>query len=216
MNRSTVSMLLWTALLAMLSVMLAPACTPQLKVVGDKDKPIPINAEIKIHIYQHAAGVVDQLQDGLEEPAEEPEAEPSARLERALWRVVRGIGIQAACAAEPAASAAWQAAFDAMQRAYRSAMPLLRSGALGENREGYVTVINKDSAATAATRAAAAKSADELNQARRAFYAQDAQHQGVALAGLQSTYAKAFRESKKVRGIWVEIVRNGQWVWEKN
>lgn len=209
-------MLLWTALLAMLSVMLAPACTPQLKVVGDKDKPIPINAEIKIHIYQHAAGVVDQLQDGLEEPAEEPEAEPSARLERALWRVVRGIGVQTACAAEPAAGAAWQAAFDAMQRAYRSALPLLRSGALGENREGYVTVINKNTAATAAERATAAKCADELNQARRAFYALDAVHQGVALAGLQATYAKAFRESKKVRGIWVEIVRNGQWVWEKN
>ncbi|GEM_PF-1162917 len=216
MNRPTVPMVLWPALLSMLAVMLAPACSPQLKVVGDKDKPIPINAEIKIHIYQHAAGVVDQLQDGLEEPAEEPEAEPSALLERAAWRVVRAIGVRAACAAEPAANTPWQAAFDAMQRVYRQALPFLRSGALGENREGYVTVINKNSAATAAERAAAAKIAAELNQARRAFYAQDAQHQGVALAGLQASYAKAFRESKKVRGIWVELVRKGQWVWEKN
>ncbi len=215
MNRSAVALLRWMLLLPMLSFVLVAACSPQLKVVGDKDKPIPINAEIKIHIYQHAAGVVDQLQDGLEDPAEEPEAEPSALLERAAWRVVRALGVRAACAAEPAGTA-WQTAFDAMQRAYRLALPLLRNGVLGENRDGYVTLVNKGGPSSAADQAAASKLANELNQARRAFYARDAQHQGVALPALQATYAKLFRESKKVRGIWVEVLRNGQWVWEKN
>lgn len=199
----------------LLLALLAPACTPQVKVVGDKDKPIPINAEIKIHIYQHAAGVVDQLQEGVEEQAEEPEAEPSALLERVLLRALCAVSVGSAHAAEAPVPLSWRAAFEAMQQAYRAALPLLRSGMLGENREGYVTVINKGGAAAAAQNEAM-KVANELNQARRAFYTLDAQQQGIALASLQATYAKAFRESKKVRGIWVEVVRNGQWVWEKN
>jgi uncharacterized protein YdbL (DUF1318 family) len=213
MNRRILLILGWCG--ALLLVPLAPACTPQVKVVGDKDKPIPINAEIKIHIYQHAAGVVDQLQEGVEEQAEEPEAEPSALLERGLLRVLRAISISSAHAAEAPVPMSWRAAFDAMQQAYRTALPLLRSGMLGENREGYVTVINKGGA-PASAQADAATTAAALNQARRAFYTLDAQQQGIALASLQATYAKAFRESKKVRGIWVEVLRNGQWAWEKN
>ena len=43
------------------------ACSPRVTIVGDKDNPIPINAEIKIHIYQHAASDVDEIMSGLDE-----------------------------------------------------------------------------------------------------------------------------------------------------
>ncbi|MBR4821241.1 hypothetical protein IKZ70_05195 [bacterium] len=51
------------------------ACTPEVKITGDAEKPIAINAEINIHIYQHAEEVVDDLYAGLDD---EPEPEPES------------------------------------------------------------------------------------------------------------------------------------------
>ena len=53
--------------MALCGIVLLSVCSPQVKIVGDKEKPIAINAEIKIHIYQHAASVVDGWQAALDE-----------------------------------------------------------------------------------------------------------------------------------------------------
>jgi uncharacterized protein YdbL (DUF1318 family) len=209
-----------TAVSALTLVVLYSACSPQVRVVGDKDKPIPINAEIKIHIYQHAASVVDQLQEGLDESAEEPENAPSSLLERAALRVVQAFSLPCAYAAEPTpasqADSQWRAALASVQAAYKQAMPLLRSGMLGENRDGYVSVINKGAAASPEELRTAAKIAEQLNQARSQFYALDARLNGQSLRQIQDAYAQAYRDSKKVTGIWVERQQNGEWTWGKN
>lgn len=192
------------------------ACSPEVKIVGDKDKPIPINAEIKIHIYQHASSVVDDVLSG-REGAEQPDMDDDGAqlIERAAVRVVQALSISPAYAAAAGKqSAAWQAALARMKEADRKAAPLLKSEMLGENRDGFVSVINKGGIATTEQLADAAKIAGELNAARKAFYEVDAREQGVDVRTVQATYAKAFREKSK--GVWVEVEENGVWIWKKN
>lgn len=201
---------------ALAVALLYTACSPEVKIVGDKDKPIPINAEIKIHIYQHAAGVVDDVLRG-REAAVQPDMEDDGAtlMERAATRLVQAFSISPAYAA-PAGrqSAAWQAALARMKEADRKAAPLLRAAMLGENRDGFVSVINKGGIATTEQLAEAAKIAGELNAARKAFYEIDAREQGVDVRTVQETYAKLFREKSK--GVWVEVEQNGTWIWKKN
>jgi len=202
---------------AMVLALLYTACSPEVKIVGDKDKPIPINAEIKIHIYQHASSVVDDVLSGREEAWEEPDLEDDGAwlIERAATRLVQAFSVSPAhAAAAGTQSSAWKAALARMKEADRKAAPLLKAQMLGENRDGFVTVINKGDIATTEQLAAAAKVADELNAARKAFYESDAREQGVDVRTVQSTYAKAFREKSK--GVWVEVEQNGVWVWKKN
>ncbi|MCX7847399.1 MAG: YdbL family protein [bacterium] len=198
------------------ALMLYTACSPEVKIVGDKDKPIPINAEIKIHIYQHAASVVDDVLRG-RETAEQPDMEDEGawQLEQAATRLVELLSARPAYAATSGRqSAAWQAALARLKEADRKAAPLLKSYMLGENRDGFVSVINKGGLATTQQLAEAAKIADELNAARKAFYEIDAREQGVDMRTVQETYAKLFREKSK--GVWVEVQENGTWVWKKN
>jgi len=201
---------------ALIGAVLYTACSPEVKIVGDKDKPIPINAEIKIHIYQHAASVVDDVLSG-RDGAEEPDMNDDGAMliERAATRLVQALSISPAYAAAPARqSAAWKAALERMKEADRKAAPLLKSAMLGENRDGFVSVINKGGLATTQQLAEAAKIAGELNAARKAFYEIDAREQGVDVRTVQETYAKLFREKSK--GVFVEVEENGVWVWKKN
>ena len=189
--------------------LVAGGCTHEVKVVGDKDKPIPINAEIEVHIYQHAASVVDEMYG---EEYEEPEEIPMSFLDHALRVVIDAIGVQSAYSAETG-SPNWQEAKRTMVEAQRKAMPYLKRGLLGENRNGYVEPIDKAPGADSAEIKAAAKAADEVNAARKTFYAADAEQQGLSIRQIQSVYAKTYRD--KATGVWVEVERNGQWVWEK-
>jgi uncharacterized protein YdbL (DUF1318 family) len=186
----------------------AGGCTHEVKVVGDKDKPIPINAEIKIHIYQHAASVVDEMYG---EEYEEPEEIPTSFIDRALRVVVDALGVRSAYAADMGSQ--WQDAKRAMVEAQRTAAPHLKRGLLGENRNGYVAPIDKAANAGSDEVKAAARAADDLNAKRKAFYTLDAEQQGVSIRHIQSAYAKAIRD--KAKGIWVEVERDGAWAWER-
>lgn len=212
--KSTSTLMAWGAVCLSLALIVA-GCSPEVKIVGDKDRPIPINAEIKIHIYQHAASVVDDVLSG-REAVDEPDTDDdgACRWEELGTRLA-SLGAKPVFATQGAKqSAAWQAALARMKDADRKAAPLLKSGMLGENRDGYVSVINRGGMATTQQLAEAAKIADELNAARKAFYEIDAREQGVDVRTVQETYAKLFREKSK--GVWVEVQENGVWVWKKN
>ena len=181
------------------------ACTHRIEVVGDKDKPIPINAEIKIHIYQHAANNVDAMMDALDEEGDiEPEA--SRFTQRALHVILNSFGAKNAYAADDASP------LSRAIEAYKSAKPYLMQGLLGENRDGYLSVINKAATATDEEKKAAAAAAEEVNNARKSLYSSDATTKGVSIRQIQAAYAKAFREKAK-SGIWVEMYKDGSWQW---
>ena len=85
-------------LCAVLGIATLLACTPEVKITGDSEKPIAINAEINIHIYQHAEEVVDDLYAGLDD---EPEPEPDTAFVRIMERVVASLSISSCEAADP-------------------------------------------------------------------------------------------------------------------
>lgn len=197
------------------------ACSPQLTIKGDGDNPIPINAEINIHIYQHASSVVDDLQDGLEEEYEEEleevgGASDTSVLSKFFIHVVQNLGVQSAYA-ENNQQAEWERTKVVLKKSYRKAYPYLKAGYLGENRSGYVDVINKQNINEKATKkldaSKAAQIAATLNKARKAFYIIDSKMQKVNLATIQSNYAKAFSASAQGKGIWVETQINKNWKW---
>lgn len=189
------------------------ACSPEVTIVGDKEKPIPINAEIKIHIYQHASSVVDDLQEGLEEEYEEDEIDSSGIIGTMFLHIARNIGVPAAHAATPESTTDWTKAKNDLKAVYRSAYSYLKKGFLGENRDGYVSVIDKAQSATDEQKKKAAEMADKLNKARKAFYELDAKQQGVDIRIIQENYARAYRD--KANGIWVEERTGNTWKWVK-
>jgi len=185
------------------------ACSHEVKIVGDKDKPIPINAEIKIHIYQHAADNVDKMMEGLDDETEGPEN--TSRFSKRIWHVLANIGVSTAYAAEPDGS---QTALGKAVKLYRKAYPYMKKQILGENRDGYVSVINKAKSASDPELKEAAKVADELNAARKALYQSDAKSKNVSIREIQTGYANAFRQKSK-KGIWVEVKKDGKWIWKQ-
>ena len=185
------------------------ACSPRVTIVGDKDNPIPINAEIKIHIYQHAASDVDEIMSGLDEEVEE-EA-PTSMLTKII-RVVQNIGVSSAYADRPDNSAQKAAALAEIKTLYREAYPFLKKGLLGENRNGYVQPISKVKNATQEDITQAAKAADKLNSARKKLYQIVSDLQGTHIRLTQEAYSTAFR-SKAKKGTWIERKKGEEWVW---
>ena len=198
------------AVLTALVVMLAhSACSPRVTLVGDKDNPIPINAEIKIHIYQHAASDVDKMMEAAGETEEPEEADGDSAAASFLTRIIEAVSLPSAYAAEPAPDPLAKAV-----ELYKKAMPYLKKGMLGENRDGYVAIVNKVASPDPGDAAAAAKVADELNAARKALYEHRAKQDNSDIRKAQETYAALFRE-KSPKGVWVEVLENKVWVWKQ-
>ncbi|MHA1575013.1 MAG: DUF1318 domain-containing protein [Alphaproteobacteria bacterium] len=188
---------------------LLSACSHELKLVGDKDKPVSINAEIKIHIYQHAADNVDAMMEGLDDEIETPE-KTSFVFKKFIYALA-DLGVSTAYAAETKKS---QTALSKSIEQYRKAYPFLKKQILGENRDGYVAVINKSKNAADADIKQAAKIADKLNAARKALYQSDAKSKNVSVREIQTMYAKAFRKKSK-KGTWTEVQKDGKWSWKQ-
>jgi len=185
------------------------ACSPRVTVVGDKDHPVAINAEIKIHIYQHAANDVDEIMEGLDDEEFEEE-NPNSMLTKAI-SIVQNFGVSTVYAAKPEQTDS-KAALQKIKRLYREAYPYLKKGILGENRNGYVQLINKKEAATKEEITKAAKIADKLNAARKDLYQITAKLSGTDIRSQQEAYSTAFR-SKAKKGIWIERKKEDKWVW---
>jgi len=186
------------------------ACSPKVTVVGDKDNPVAINAEIKIHIYQHAAQDVDEIMEGIDD--EEIEEEPTSMISKVM-SIVQNFGVSTAYAAKPV-NVDKKAALQKIKLLYKKAFPYLKNGILGENRNGYVQMINKNGSATKDEISKAAKIADKLNAARKNLYKISAKLTGTDIRIQQEAYSTAFRKKSK-KGIWIERKKDGEWVWVK-
>jgi len=184
------------------------ACSHEIKLTGDKDKPIPINAEIKIHIYQHAASVVDDLQKGLEEDYDD------TSLGNRILYYISKIGVSSAYASESGKSEAWMKAKEELAKIYQPTYrKYMKKGNIGENRDGYVTVISKGEYENDEEKKATEEAAKKLNEARKAFYIEDAKSIKEDPAVVCKNYAAVYRNNAK--GIWVEVEEKNKWVWKK-
>jgi len=207
MKNLSLSKILSLATLCLLLILIA--CSPKVTVVGDKDHPVAINAEIKIHIYQHAANDVDEIMEGIDDEEFEEE-EPSSMLTKAI-SIVQNFGVSTAYAAPPKQTDN-KSALDKVKKLYKEAYPYLKKGFLGENKDGYVQLINKNTAAAKDETAKAAKAADKLNAARKDLYQINAKLSGTDVRAQQEAYSTAFR-SKAKKGIWIQRKKGDEWVW---
>ena len=187
------------------------ACSPKVTVVGDKDNPVAINAEIKIHIYQHAAQDVDEIMEGIDD--EEIEEEQPTSMISKVMSIVQNFGVSTAYAAKPV-NVDKKAALQKIKLLYREAFPYLKKGILGENRNGYVQVVNKNKTVAKDEIDKAVKIADKLNAARKNLYKISAMLTGTDIRIQQEAYSTAFR-SKAKKGIWIERKKGGEWIWVK-
>ena len=194
------------SLLSFVSIfVIISACSHEIKLTGDKDKPIPINAEIKIHIYQHAASVVDDLQEGLEEDYEDSTGLGA----KIMYYVINQIGVSTAYAAE----SNWETAKENMKKVYQQSYKYIKAGYVGENRNGYVTAIFKTKCDDAAEKKKIEDAVKKLNEVRKEFYQLDAKQNKTTVENICAIYAKAYRD--KAKGIWVEVEEKGSWIWKK-
>ena len=182
------------------------ACTPEVKITGDAEKPIAINAEINIHIYQHAEEVVDDLYAGLDD---EPEPEPDSAFVRIMERVLASVSISS-CEAAEQKSQAYQEMKKLFAETYTKYM---KTGYVGENKDGYVTYIGKPAKCDPQVAAAAQEAVKKLNAARKAFYEEEAKSQNTTVAEIQKTYAAVY--AAKAKGIWVEVSNGKTFEWKK-
>ena len=190
---------------AVLGIATLLACTPEVKITGDSEKPIAINAEINIHIYQHAEEVVDDLYAGLDD---EPEPEPDSAFVRVMERVIAALSISSCEAAEQKSQA-----YQDMKKAFAEAMKYMKSGYIGENRYGYVTYIGKAEKPDSQAAQDAQKAVAKLNAARKAFYEEEAKSQNTTVSEIQKTYAAVY--AAKAKGIWVEVSNGKTYEWKK-
>ena len=190
---------------AAISIAVLLACTPEVKITGDAEKPIAINAEINIHIYQHAEEVVDDLYAGLDD---EPEPEPDSAFVRVMERVVAALSISSCEAAEQKSQA-----YQDMKKAFAEAMKYMKSGYIGENHFGYVTYIGKAEKPDSQTAQDAQKAVAKLNAARKAFYEEEAKSQKTTVEEIQKTYAAVY--AAKAKGLWVEVCNGKNYEWKK-
>ena len=190
---------------AVLGIATLLACTPEVKITGDSEKPIAINAEINIHIYQHAEEVVDDLYAGLDD---EPEPEPDTAFVRIMERVVASLSISSCEAAEQKSQA-----YQNMKKAFTETMKYMKSGYVGENRFGYVTYIGKADKPDSKTAQEAQKAVAKLNAARKAFYEEEAKSQKTTVEEIQKTYAAVY--ASRAKGLWVEVCNGKNYEWKK-
>ncbi|MBR5902096.1 DUF1318 domain-containing protein [bacterium] len=182
------------------------ACTPEVKITGDAEKPIAINAEINIHIYQHAEEVVDDLYAGLDD---EPEPEPDSAFVRIMERVLASVSISS-CEAAEQKSQAYQEMKKLFAETYTKYM---KTGYVGENKDGYVTYVGKPEKCDPKVAAAAQEAVRKLNAARKAFYEEEAKSQNTTVSEIQKTYAAVY--AAKAKGIWVEVSNGKTYEWKK-
>ena len=185
------------------------ACSHEIKLVGDKDKPVSINAEIKIDIYQHAVDNVDKMMEAIDDEIDS--SENTSFVFKKFFYVLADFGVSTAYAAEKNSS---QNALSKSIELYKKAYPFLKKQILGENRDGYVSVINKSKNPTDDEIKKAAKIADKLNAARKSLYLSDAKAKNVSVREIQTIYAKAFRQKSK-KGTWAEVKKDGKWIWKQ-
>ena len=188
---------------------LLSACSHELKLVGDKDKPVSLNVEIKFHIYQHAADDVDEMMKGLDDETEAPEK--TSFVFRKFIYALADFGVSTAYAEETANK---KTLVEKTVVLYRKAYPYLKKQMLGENRDGYISVINKAKNAPDIELKETAKIADELNAARKNLYQFIANLEKGTIRNTQTAYADTFRQKSK-KGIWVETKKEGKWQWKQ-
>ena len=103
--------------------------------------------------------------DSLDDDEEIEEEQPTSMISKVL-SIVQNFGASTAYAAKPTQTDE-KAAKEEVIKYFKEALPYLKKGILGEGREGYVLLINKNKNVTKEETAKAAKSADKLNAARK-------------------------------------------------
>lgn len=182
------------------------SCGPTVKI-DTPDKPIEINVNVRIDIYNHVASVEESIYGDVNEPEEN--RKPSTGNESFL----RGFFMQGAFGAVSVEE--YNAALERRKARARKVIQYKDDGSLGENHEGLVSLIQNEKVRNDDNYAKSVKNLiKDENSDREKMYEYDASKKGVPVSVIKESSAQYHRDSAK-KGWWIEVKEEGKWVWKQ-
>ena len=201
MNRRYLLVMFFIVLIALAYV----SCGPTIKV--ETPKPIEINVNVRIDVYNHVAAVEDSIY-GEAEKQQENKQTPSGG-----QSLIRQLFMQPACAASD--DSQYNAAKQRRTARASDVIKYKNEGSLGENHFGLVSVIDSPKVKSDKNYASKVrKLVKEENADREIMYKYDAQSQGVSVDVVKEQAARVHRDRDK-SGWWIEVKQGNDWVWKQ-
>jgi hypothetical protein len=181
------------------------SCGPTV-TIDPPDKPIEINVNVRIDIYNHVAAVNDDIYGNVTD--EEGNGEPTSRR-----YILPGVFMQSAYGATDTQN--YNEAKDRRKARARDIMRYKKDGSIGEDHLGDVAVIQSDKIKNDKSYASRVKeTVKKENSDRAIMYEIDAAKQGVSVDQIRAANALYWRDNSK-DGEWIEVKRGDDWVWKR-
>ncbi len=181
------------------------SCGPRVKIEGP-DKPIEINVNVRIDIYNHVAEVEEDIYGDDDDDDEGEDSSESSFLLRSLF-MPRAYGASD--------DAKYKAAKERRKARAGQVKQYKKDGSLGENHKGGVSLIESDKVKKDKAYAGKVKKlVKEENADREIMFKLDAKKRGVSPDIIRQETARYWQDHTKP-GQWVEVKKGGKWVWKR-
>ena len=178
---------------------------------------VKVDVNVRIDVYQHAVETLDFISgesEALPEVGTETDTETpdTGKLEEVFDWV---FGVGTAYAAETPAAQRQQQLLKSMKSRFAKIQQYKTDGSVGENHKGKLSV--RDSAkmkSDAGYAGKVKKAVKDENRDREEFYRLNAKLQNTPHAKIVDLYAK-LRVKRAKGGEWIEVKKDGKWLWKK-
>ncbi len=185
------------------------SCGPTV-TIEPPDKPIEINVNVRIDIYNHVAAVEEDIYGDYLGDSEEKEEEGVPPDSGSL---LRNLFMRSAYGATD--SDRYKAAKDRRKARAGDVIRYKKEGSIGENHKGLVSLIESDKVKSDSDYADKVKKlVKEENADRETMFETDARKRGVPVDILRQETARFWRDHSK-KGAWIEVKKGGKWVWKQ-
>jgi uncharacterized protein YdbL (DUF1318 family) len=180
------------------------SCGPTV-TIDPPDKPIEINVNVRIDIYNHVAAVEEDIYgDYLESKTEETPG-GGTFLRNMFMRSAYG----------ESDTEKYNAAKDRRKARAGRVVQYKKDGSIGENHKGLVSVIQSEKVKSDKSYADKVEDlVEDENADRNTMFEIDAAKRGVPVDILREETARFWRDNSK-SGHWIEVKEDGKWVWKR-
>ncbi len=181
------------------------SCGPTI-TIDPPDKPIEINVNVRIDIYNHVAAVEEDIYgDYLEGEDEETPGGGESFLRNMFMRSAYG----------KSDTDKYNAAKNRRKARAGQVVQYKKDGSIGENHKGLVSLIQSEKVKSDKSYAdKVEKLVEKENADRDTMFKIDAGKRGVPVDILRQETARYWRDNSK-SGHWIEVKEDGKWVWKR-
>jgi len=181
------------------------ACGPTI-TIDPPDKPIEINVNVRIDIYNHVAEVEEDIYgDYMEDEVEEAPDGSESLLRHMFMKSAYG----------DTDDEKYTAAKNRRKGRASKVIKYKNDGSLGENHNGGVSLIKSDKVKNDSAYKDKVKDlVEDENADREIMYEIDAKKRDVSVDVLKQETARYWRDKSKT-GHWIEVKEEGKWVWKQ-